>query len=168
MNRHRYLFSLLGIAVLSFSLPAVVGAQGPADKDLAEIQGYRLSDAGLAKYTQAVRNLGKLSEAQAILGEDDEDDGPKSIDAQVARFDAIPEVKQAISSAGMTTREYTLFTWSMFQAGMASWALTQPGGKLPPGVSMDNVTFYRKHEAELDLLKKELDRAGVDSDDEEE
>lgn len=164
MNHHG-LVSLLCVAGLSLALPVVVEAETPVDKDLAAVQAYRLSESGLAKYTAAVRNLGKLEEREAIVGEDDEDEGAQSIDAQVARYDAIPEIKQAIVSAGMTTREYTLFTWSMFEAGMASWVLTQPGGKLPPGVSMDNVTFYRKHEAELKSLKEVLDPADASSDD---
>ena len=35
----------------------------------------------------------------------------------------------------------------MVQNGMAAWAVSQPGGKLPPGVSQANVDFYKKHEA---------------------
>lgn len=165
MNRLESRCSILVAAILALGPATIVSAQGTPDKDLAEIQSYRLSESGLAKYTQAVRSLGKLSQSKASLDEDDEDAGPKSLDEQVALYDAIPEVKQAIRSAGLTTREYTVFSWSLFQAGMASWALSQPGGKLPPGGSMDNVTFYRKHEAALNELKKELDAADPGSDD---
>jgi hypothetical protein len=35
---------------------------------------------------------------------------------------------------------------------MASWALSQPGGKLPPGISMANVNFYRQHEAAMSKM----------------
>ena len=85
---------------------------------------------------------------------DDEGDDAQSIDAMVARFDASPGVKAAIQSAGMTTREYVLFTWSLLQNGLAAWAVDQPGGKLPAGASQANVDFYRKHEAELQSLSK--------------
>jgi hypothetical protein len=52
----------------------------------------------------------------------------------------------------MTTREFVVFTWSLFQTGMAAWALDQPGGTLPPGVSKANVDFYRAHEQALQKL----------------
>jgi len=29
------------------------------------------------------------------------------------------------------------------------WAVGQPGGKPPPGVSQANVDYFRKHEAEM-------------------
>jgi hypothetical protein len=48
------------------------------------------------------------------------------------RMDAIPGVKSALKAAGMTSREYLVFTWSVFQSGMAVLAVQQPGGKLPP------------------------------------
>jgi hypothetical protein len=67
-------------------------------------------------------------------------------------MDGVPGVKSALKGAGMTSREYLLFSWSVFQNGMAAWALDQPGGKLPPGVKMANVNFYRAHEAELKRL----------------
>ena len=69
----------------------------------------------------------------------------------VKLHDAEPAMRE-LAAAGMTTREYLLFTWSVFQNGMAAWAVSQPGGKLPPGASMANVNFYRKHEAALKQL----------------
>jgi hypothetical protein len=143
------LFALLGLA-----LATTVPARGPADKDLAEIREYRLGESALAKYIVAVQSLNRLSAGLPSL-DDDVESGGKSLDEHVAVLDAKPEAKQAIRSAGLTTREFVVFTWSLYEAGMASWALTQPGGKLPPGVSMDNVDFVRQHEAELKLLEKE-------------
>jgi hypothetical protein len=43
-------------------------------------------------------------------------------------------------------------SFSVFQNGMAAWALDQPGGTLPPGTKPANVTFYRAHKAELEKL----------------
>ena len=71
-----------------------------------------------------------------------------------AKLNAHPGVKAAIQSAGMTTREYLLFSWSIVHNGMAAWALSQPGGKLPPGTSKANVDFYNRHAAELAALGK--------------
>ena len=50
------------------------------------------------------------------------------------------------------------------ESALAAWALDQPGGKLPAGVSMDNVTFYRKHAATLDQLGAQTKAAECDED----
>ncbi|MDQ1342472.1 MAG: hypothetical protein QG571_1090, partial [Pseudomonadota bacterium] len=82
----------------------------------------------------------------------------------VARLDATDGVRKAITSAGLTTREYVVFSWAVMQAGLAAWALDQPGGKLPAGVSMDNVTFYRKHAAAMEELGAQTRAADCDED----
>ena len=59
----------------------------------------------------------------------------------------------------MTTREYTTFVLSMFQAGMAAWLVQQQKGKLdkvPAGIPHENIRFYQQHEAELNRIGKEL------------
>lgn len=145
--------------VLSASM--VTEAQNLADRDTNEIAGYVLTDAGLAKYTQAVR---KLQPLMGQMPQDcDDDAGPKSLNDAAARMDGVPAVKSALKGAGMTSREYLLFSWSVFQNGMAAWALDQPGGKLPPGVKMANVNFYRAHEAELKKLGELTKHADCDN-----
>lgn len=141
------------IIVLTVALLASSGAhaQDFPDRDTREISNYVLTEAGLAKYSQATRNLDAIAKESTSAGACD-DDSATSLDAAVARIDSMPGAKAAIKSAGMTTREYLLFTWSVFQNGVAAWALSQPGGKLPPGASMANVNFYRSHEAALKEL----------------
>jgi hypothetical protein len=78
-------------------------------------------------------------------------------------MDAVPEVKSALKASGMTSREYLVFSWSVFQNGMAAWALDQPGGQLPPGVKKANVDFYRAHAAELTKLGKLTSQADCDN-----
>ena len=141
---------LVAVASAFLVTPLVSVAQGFPDKDAREISAYSLSEAALAKYTQASANLGSLS--KQIASNCDDSDSPASLDASVARINAVPQAKAAIQSAGMTTREYLVFSLSLFQSGMAAWALTQPGGTLPPGVSKANVDFYRSHEQALKKL----------------
>jgi hypothetical protein len=62
----------------------------------------------------------------------------------------------------MTTREFVVFSMSVFQAGMTDWAVSQPGAKLPSGVAMENVSFYRKHEAALKKLGESAKAADCD------
>ena len=124
------------------------------DRDSQEIASYVLTDAGLAKYLQAARNIAALP-TQPTRGCDEEEiANSQSLDRLTAKFNAAPGVKAAIQSAGMTTREYVLFTFSIFQNGLAAWALTQPGGKLPAGTSKTNVDFYNRHAAELQQLEE--------------
>jgi hypothetical protein len=153
---------LLATALAAISPPAM----GTADRDAQEISRYRLTDAGLAKYAQASRNLGSLAKrmsADCAEGEASDADGDaKTLDESVARLEAIDGVRPAIASAGLTTREYVVFSWSVIQSALAAWALDQPGGKLPAGVSMENVTFYRKHSATLDQLGAQTKAAECD------
>ena len=131
-------------------LAPMAGAQNLANRDTNEIAGYMLTEAALVKYTKAVH---KLQPLMGQLPKDcDQDEGPQSLNGMAARMDGIPEVKSVLKAAGMTSREYLVFSWSMFQNGLAAWSLEQPGGKLPPGVKMANVNFYRTHEAELKKL----------------
>jgi hypothetical protein len=126
-------------------------AQDFPDSDTREISAYALTESALAKFTQATKNLDALAQTTAAQCDDD-DGGSATLDASVARINAVPGAQAAIQSAGMTTREYVVFTWSIFQTGMGAWALSQPGGTLPPGVSKANVDFYRAHEPALAKL----------------
>lgn len=143
---------LPAIAALALMLPAVATAQ--VARDTQEINSYVLTDAGLARYAKAAQAFGALGKQAIGDCDDDSDDNAKSIDQMVAKINANPRAKAALQGTGMTPREYIVFSMSIFQTGMASWALTQPGGKLPPGVSMANVNFYRKNEAALSRMGK--------------
>jgi hypothetical protein len=146
---------------LALLTPAWVGAQNLADRDTNEIAGYVLTDAGLAKYTQAVRKLQPLKEQ--LQQDCDREDVPDSLNGMAARMDRVPAVKSALKATGMTSREYMVFSLSLFQNGLAAWALEQPGGTLPPGVKMANVNFLRAHEAELKKLGELTKQADCDN-----
>lgn len=121
------------------------------DRDAQEVASYALTDTGLARYTKATRNLAALPGSKP--GDCDTGDDSASLDEMAAALDGVPGAKAAIQSAGMTTREYVLFSWSILHNGLAAWAISQPGGKLPPGTSKANVDFYQQHEAELQQLE---------------
>ena len=137
---------------LAFLLPAVAGATQAPDADAREVSAYQLTEPGLGKFTQATRGLMALQ-----VDDCQEDTDVKTISEAVAKLDAMPGAKAAIESAGMSTREYIVFSFAMMQSGLAAWGLDQPGGKLPPGVSAANVEFYRKHAVELQKLAEETE-----------
>ncbi len=140
------------VALAMLLLAGAAHAQSNGAGDLQEINRYRLTDAALAKYVQAVRNLEAAPGAAAARCSEDDDENGTTIDAAVAKINAAPGAAAAVKAAGLSPREYVVFGMSAMQAGLAAWALTQPGGKLPAGVSMDNVNFYRAHEAALKKL----------------
>jgi hypothetical protein len=150
-------------ATITLATPATaVGA----DKDSREVASYALTEGGLAKFTKATQNLAAVPGACA---KQDDDDGSnsQSIDQTVAKLNAVPGAQSAIQSAGMTTREYVVFMWSILHNGMAAWATSQPGGKAPPGTLQSNIDFYKKHEAQMAALG-ENDPCDEDAADEEE
>jgi hypothetical protein len=165
-NMKHVLRALLAITSLALSWPGP--AQAQVDRDTQEINSYVLTEAGLARFTKASKALGALRK-QVSGGCEDEDDGdnPKNIDQLVAKFNATPGAKAALQGAGMTTREFIVFSMSIFQTGMASWALSQPGGKLPPGMSMANINFYRQHEAAMAGLNKDSESDDCNSEESE-
>lgn len=150
IQRNRFLAVVMTVAIVILLGPAVSVGQGFPDRDAREISSYMLSEAALAKYMRASANLGDLSKQAA--GNCDDSEGAGSLDKSVAHINAVPGAQAAIQSAGLTTREYLVFTMSLFQTGMAAWAVSQPGGTLPPDVSKANVDFYRAHEQALQRL----------------
>ena len=147
--RHVVAATIVG-ATLLFAGVEVAPAQ---DADTAEVQRYVLTDAGLAKYSQATQKLATLPADAATCADDEDDASGQSIGQMVANLSARPGAKAAVQSAGMSLREYVVFSMSLFQNGLAAWALDQPGGKLAAGVSKANVDFVRKHNAELKKLQ---------------
>jgi len=124
------------------------------DADSQEVMRYTLTDAGLAKYTKASQNLAALPGGPPGCAKDDDSDSDSNSIAELAgKLDSTPGAKAAVQSAGMTSREYIVFSMSLLQNGLAAWALQQPGGKLPPGLNKANVDFVNSHGPQLDQLK---------------
>ncbi|HKA59279.1 MAG TPA: hypothetical protein VKD28_11755 [Gemmatimonadales bacterium] len=149
--------------VAAMALFALAGNLPAQDADTREVSAYRFTDATLAKYVKAARALAALGKSMPADTSDDERDeedegaaGGMSIAELTAKYDAVPEARRAITSAGLTTREYVVFTYALFQAGMAAFVVEQQGwNKLPPNVARSNVEFYQRHKASLDSVAPE-------------
>jgi hypothetical protein len=143
--------ALVVAAAIGLATPCIAAS---SDSDHREISAYALTEAGLAKFRQATEKLSAVPGACERLDEDDDGDegsGKESLDQMVAKLNAVPGAQAAIQSAGMTTREYVVFMFSMIQSGMSAWAQSQ-SDKLPPGVSQANVDFFKKHEADMKAI----------------
>lgn len=162
LTSRRIAGALLAASTMLLALPHGASAQ---DADTQEVLRYTLTDAGLAKYIQATKKLVALPGS----GCDDEDsESQQSLDDMVAKIETAPGAKAAIQSAGMTPREYVVFSMSLLHNGLAAWAVNQPGGKLPPGVSKANVDFVNSHGAQLAPLEdlKPEDACGEEAEEE--
>lgn len=138
---------LVAALLVAAFAPAVTRALD--DRDTQEIAAYQLTDAAFAKYSQATRGLGAL--AKSLPAVCDDDDTEQSLTSIAAKMDAVPGIKAAIQAAGMTSREYLVFSVALLQAGLVA-SLQQPGAKPLPGVNMANVGFFRAHKAAIDAL----------------
>jgi hypothetical protein len=136
------------VVAAAFLLPGTAASQ---DRDTQEVQRYVMTDAALAKYKAATKKLVVLPGAGNSC---DDEENTGTIAEAVAKIDAMPGAKAAITSSGMTAREYVVFSFAILHNGLAAWAVSQPGGKLPPGISQANVDFYKKHAAEIESLPK--------------
>ena len=141
----------LTLAVLVSLRSEATGGQNLPDADTREVMGFVLTEPGFAKYTQASRNL--LPLMKRMPNDCEGEDGPRTLDELAARLDAVPGIKAAITSAGMTTREYVVFSWSLLTSGIAAWTVDQPGAKPPSGNAKANVDFIKKHQAEIQKLE---------------
>lgn len=160
---HRLQMGSLFVSLGALLAPVTSVAQDFSDSDTREIGSYVLTEAGLAKYTQATQNLAELASRMSdVCGEDEDAEDVSSLADMVDRLGAKPGVAAAIKSAGMTTREFIVFGLSLFQNGMAAWALSQPGGELPPGTSMANVNFYRANEKEIQAMRDQATSGDCD------
>jgi NAD(P)-dependent dehydrogenase (short-subunit alcohol dehydrogenase family) len=73
------------------------------------------------------------------------------------RLNAIAPGIFPTEGAGLATREFVVFTLTMFSAGLAAWLVEQHGwDKLPPEIARENVLFYQRHKAQLDSLTAEM------------
>jgi hypothetical protein len=69
-------------------------------------------------------------------------------------------VKAAVTSTGLSTRDYVLTQWALLQTGMAYAMIKQTGASQEDmikqaGVSKANMDFYAKNEAEINKLAEE-------------
>jgi hypothetical protein len=132
--------------------------------DAKTLATYRLTLPTLRKIAQVQENMYNMIVANpslktkyANVDNAEDDHGPQTIDDMAKRFDRIPEIKRAITSTGLTTREYSVAMLTMFQAAMTLGFMEMDGPmklkEVPAGVLADNVTFLKANKAELDRMQ---------------
>jgi hypothetical protein len=144
---------------MALSLPAAAEAQ-QSDADLKAVSATTLTMPKYKQYLDATVNLANVAAKNPGLAEGMQGSGEKSIDEQVRTLESNPQVKAAVTSTGLSTRDYVLTQWALLQTGMA-YAMTKGTGASQDdmikkaGVSKANVDFYTQNEAEINKLAEE-------------
>ena len=152
MNGKDVLQSTLAFLALVAVAAPVARAHNLNDADSRELRAYTLTEAVFDRYAQATRNLNGV-----LIQACDDHTEVTSIDEAAAKLDAVPAARSAVRSAGITSREYVVFAFSVLQSGIAANALVEPGGELPAGVPLENVDFYLDHAGEMQRLTDEAE-----------
>jgi hypothetical protein len=157
------LLALVALLSSASLLHAQGGGDGPqssvqvlgGNDDMAQIMAYRLSDASLSRYTQAVRDLLALPEAELRAVQASAGDAVTTLDGAVAVYEGHPRVAGVITRTGLSVKDFLLFSIALTQAAAAAGS---PGADdaARPAVHRENAAFYRAHEAELRRLSEEL------------
>jgi hypothetical protein len=149
------------ITAMALTLWAAV-VQAQSDPDLKAVSTTTLTMPKYKQYLDASVNLATVAAKNPGIGEDMKGSGEKSIAAQIKALEGNPQIRGAINSAGLTTRDYVLTQWALIQTGMA-YAMTKGSGVSQEevvkkaGVSKANLDFYAKNEAEITRLGKEAE-----------
>ena len=152
----------LSLAAVAAGAPTASAQEGPEalrqmfnDPALAE---YRLTSANLDKFVAATQALQALEDQGFELKDRFESDDAEtfSVTAIADAFDSEPQVRDAINSAGMSTRDYVTFLVSTMQAMFGS-LMVQIGGddalaNMPAGVLKENIEFFLENQEAFDAL----------------
>lgn len=147
----------LAIVALSLSAGAV---EAQSDADLKAIAATTLTMPKYKQYLDATVNLANVAVKNPGIADRMKGSAEKSIAEQVEALDSEPQVRGAIATTGLTTRDYVMTQWALLQAGMA-YAMTKGSGVSQDeivkkaGVSKANLDFYAQNEAEINRLAKE-------------
>lgn len=122
------------------------------------LANYRLTSANLDKFLTATNALKALEDEDIDIEDHINMDDPEDLDiTEIANaFDSEPRIKSAINSAGMSSRDYVTFLFSMMQAMFGSVMVQMAGPQgladMPAGVLKDNIRFFTENQAAFEAL----------------
>jgi hypothetical protein len=152
-------FAAAACLLVAFA-PARAYAQSDYDTALLE---YELTTAKVKAWEQA-----SVAAAQALKGRTDQaeeelDDADQSLEEMVARMDAVPEIRRSVHQAGLSTRDYVMIGFVIFQAMMADQILEMnPQADPPKNLNPANLDFVRTHKAEVQQSFQAVQAASAD------
>jgi hypothetical protein len=171
MLRPHRLLAYAGVLVLPLISPASSAAQassGFSPADHQAIASHRLTMDNISKAAVAagkLRELEKDPKFNAILMSKEE---AKSVQDVIAKMDATPQIRSAVESSGLTSREFMLTVLSLASTRSAA-KLTAMGGDAAKAAatlptSPENLKFYAAHESDIEKLAGSFAKPESDSD----
>lgn len=160
------ILAIAGLSLAAVAADASIAAAQPDMGALAQmfddpaLASYRLTSSNLTKFLAASQALNGLDEDSFDLEDQIDMDNPEDMNIAdiAAAFDREPRVKGAINGAGMSSREYVTFLFSMLQAMFGSIAVQMGGdqalAQMPNGVLKQNIQFFMENQdafAALDM-----------------
>ncbi len=124
------------------------------EADIAVLNAYRLTDATLSRFRAAARGFpfgcGLFSDSLFRRGRI----GP-TLDDLAGILERDTSMRRALANAGITSREFMLFTVAMLDAAVGAWVVEQRGWDSSwDDVARENVLFYQRHKPHLDSLTR--------------
>jgi hypothetical protein len=130
---------------------AHIKLQGTIDSLRNKDELTEAEQARLEKLEQQLEAMEKSSDS------DTEDD--LNIAQMAAQITAFKPMAEALRRAGMTPREYAVFSLAMFQAhGFASLKKSGMVKEIPKDVNVENIKFVEEHFAEINALMEEMQK----------
>ena len=141
------------VAILATGTDLRAQGDGLSEKDQSELRGVVLTLESLTKLVKTQEAYVKLLRTDAqfrarMKEPGDDGDSKYSIDGVAALFEKLPpKAKAAITSQGLTPRQYAVLTMAALVNGIAyaGSGTSRKDGPLPPGATMANIEFVRKH-----------------------
>ena len=171
MPRPHRLLAHAGVLILPLITPAPSAGQqssGFSPADHQAIASHRLTMDNIGKTAVAagkLRELEKDPKFKALLMNKEE---ATSLADVIAKMDATPEIRGAVESSGLTSREFMLTVFGLASTRSAA-KLTAMGGPAAKAAaslptSPQNLQFYAAHEAEIEKVAGSIADSGDDSD----
>lgn len=139
------------------------------EADIEEVADYRLTLDAVEKMHQAQLNIYAAMQRNpqiaqmASMGAEE-----FSLDALEARFNDVPEVRNAVESAGLSVREYGVVMLALFQASFAQASLDMGADRdevlAATGMRPENLDFVAHHRDDLRRMQDQLEAVAQEAD----
>jgi hypothetical protein len=134
-----------------------VQARRQREKELTALEAKSEARLTAAEQKRIEELRAKLEAEDADAARRGDDVEPKTLSDMARRIDREPDLANAIRTAGLTTREYSLLTLSFFNA-MFAHGMKKAGTikEMPADILPDNIAFILANEAELNQIFAQL------------
>lgn len=144
MQFTRIVHCLMPLALMAAAIATPARLTAQASENLAA-STYRLTAAGLKKFTKATRDLAAAERKNP---------GSVSLDGSQMR----PESARILASSGMSRDEYLRFFVALFDAAAAQYIMERDAevSAQIPGITKVNASFVKKNQEAVDALGPDI------------